>query len=525
MKQFTELYLELDSSNSSNAKLHALKKYFLTASDDDKLRALAILSGRRSRRIISAGNLREWAAEMSGLPLWLFEETYHIVGDLAETIARVIPPSGQMYTEGFTRTLQILEDLRQQPEEFRKETITSIWIQMTQDERFVFNKLLTGGFRVGVSDRMVIKALTLATGRDENVLAHRLMGNWTPESTDFQKLIFGTDDGDDNSRPYPFCLAYPMEEFPDNSTEWMAEYKWDGIRGQLIRRGNRIWIWSRGEELVTDQYPELVQMGDKLPDGTVLDGEIIAWKDGKPMPFQKLQKRLGRKVVSRKLMTEIPVSFIAYDILEINSIDIRQETLMSRRQKLENLLNVSDSGILLSESIHFAGREELEKIRLTAPEKGSEGLMLKRLDSVYKVGRKRGDWWKWKVDPYTIDAVMIYAQSGHGRRAGLYTDFTFAVKNGEELVPFAKAYSGLTDVEMREVDAFVKQHTIERFGPVRSVEPLLVFEIGFEGIAESSRHKSGIALRFPRILRIRKDKKPDEINSLDDLRKLLRSTF
>jgi len=353
------------------------------------------------------------------------------------------------------------------------------------------------------------------------------MGNWEPSSTTFDDLIYSKDSAADLSKPYPFYLAYQLEGEPQElgSTEdWFAERKWDGIRGQLIVRGGELFVWSRGEELVTDRFPEFEPLKEILPDGTVLDGEIIPIKDGHPLPFGLMQKRIGRKTVSKKILEEVPIHLIAYDLLEHNGKDLRQEPMHNRRELLEDLLSQRKfEKLLLSELVDFKAWQDLAEVREHSREHFCEGLMLKRKDSAYQVGRKKGDWWKWKVDPLVIDAVMIYAQKGHGRRANLYTDFTFAVWNGEQLVPFTKAYSGLTDAEMRQVDSFVKKNTIDRFGPVRSVTPELVFEIAFEGINESTRHKSGVALRFPRISRWRKDKPKEEANTLEDLKGLLKT--
>jgi DNA ligase-1 len=391
--------------------------------------------------------------------------------------------------------------------------------------RFVFNKLITGGFRVGVSEKLIVKALALWLNKEENQIAHRLMGNWSPFETTLQALLLQENFADNLSKPYPFFLAYALEQAPEelgNENDWLAEYKWDGIRGQIIVRNNEIFIWTRGEELVTEKYPELHALKSFLPNGTVLDGELMAYKNNTILSFQHLQKRIGRKTVSKKLLAEIPVAFFAYDILEHNGQDIRELPLTHRRELLEKLLvNINHAGVvLLSEKVTFSSWSELINIQANARNINAEGLMLKNLNAPYEVGRKKGNWWKWKVSPYTIDAVMIYAMQGHGRRANLFTDYTFAVWDNGALVPFAKAYSGLTDKEILAVDKFVKQNTIEKFGPVRSVKAELVFEIAFEGIALSTRHKSGIALRFPRIARWRKDKPAAEANTLDDLKSL-----
>jgi len=404
---------------------------------------------------------------------------------------------------------------------------------MNKDERFVFNKLLTGNFRIGVSQKQMVNALAKTVKLEPSVIAHRISGNWDPMTTSFDDLLNESTSIIDYSKPYPFYLAYALEENPETlgaPNEWQAEWKWDGIRGQIIKRNDELFVWSRGEELITEKFPEYQILQTCLPNGTVLDGEILSFKasptggglEGAVLSFALLQTRIGRKNVSRKQLQEAPVAFFAYDILELNGEDIRNKTLQERRIELEKIVeHVKNNSLQLSPVIDFDSWEALAKIRERSRDINAEGIMLKRKSSTYQVGRKVGDWWKWKIDPLTIDAVMVYAQKGSGRRSNLYTDYTFAVKNGDELVTFAKAYSGLTDKEFAQVDAFVKRNSIEKFGPVRTVKPELVFEIAFEGIASSNRHKSGVALRFPRIHRWRKDKIVDEINTLDDLKKML----
>ncbi|MBS1504438.1 MAG: ATP-dependent DNA ligase, partial [Bacteroidetes bacterium] len=403
-------------------------------------------------------------------------------------------------------------------------------------ERFVFNKILTGGFRVGVSQNLVIKALSEVTGLDAATLTHRIMGNWQPETYHYKQLIEAQQASDDISRPYPFFLAYPIQETSEKqrsveelqntlgeASEWQAEWKWDGIRAQMIKRDGHIFIWSRGEDLATDKFPELHPFLNALPDGTVLDGEILSFSQGKPLPFNVLQTRIGRKNLSKKILEESPVAVIAYDCLEYQGEDIRYKSQQERRQVLERLQAATSfpEYFRLSPLIPFNSWDELALVREQSRAMIAEGVMLKRKSAHYQVGRRRGDWWKWKIDPLSVDAVMVYAQKGHGRRADLYTDYTFAVWDGDKLVPFAKAYSGLTDQEISKVDYFVKRNTLEKFGPVRTVKPELVFEIGFEGINRSNRHKSGVALRFPRILRWRHDKPKEEADTIETLRALL----
>lgn len=528
MKRFADLFARLDQTTKINAKLDALVDYFNTAPEPDRLWTIALLSQRRPRRTVTATMLREWASEEAGIPLWLFEEAYPIVGDLAETIALVLPPAEKESDASLSDWMEHIRKLGDLPDADRKQGILDAWRQLGRDERFLFNKLITGGFRIGVSQKLMTRALARATGIEENLLAHRLMGDWTPRTTTYDDLILSEDPLDDLSRPYPFYLAYALEAEPESlgdPAEWIAERKWDGIRGQAIMRGGELFVWSRGEELVTDRFPEFAALTDFLPDGTVLDGEILPWRDDRPLGFQQLQTRIGRKTVTKKLLADAPVILKAYDLLERGGEDIRERPFAERRAALEHLIDNNDAGgvLRLSPVVPFESWEELAAERENAREHAAEGLMLKRRDSPYRSGRRKGDWWKWKVDPLTVDAVMIYAQPGHGRRANLFTDFTFAVWREGELVPFTKAYSGLTDVEFNELTRWIRRNTIERFGPVRSVTPHHVFEIAFEGIQKSARHKSGIALRFPRIHRWRRDKPIAEANTLEDLHALLES--
>ncbi|MEM6801959.1 MAG: ATP-dependent DNA ligase [Bacteroidota bacterium] len=526
MKDFAYLFQQLDQTTRTNAKINALAEYFAQASDQDKLWTVAILSHRRPRRTVKTTLLREWAAEIAAIPQWLFEETYHIVGDLAETIALLLPAPEEQMDKSLSEWIDFIKSLGALEEEEKKELVLEAWNSMEATERFVFNKLITGGFRMGVSQRNMTKALAKYTGIDDNALAHRLMGNWTPDSTTFEDLILNENPRDDLSKPYPFYLAYALDDEAESLgkvSDWQAERKWDGIRAQLIKRAGELFVWSRGEELVTDRFPEYSALLEELPDGTVIDGEVLPFKEGRPLPFQVLQTRIGRKKPGKKTLEKAPLILMAYDLLEENGIDIRELSMEERRNKLEAIhANCNPEGVLhLSPVLEYDSWEELAEIREDSRKHFSEGIMLKRKSSPYQSGRKKGDWWKWKVDPLTIDAVMIYAQRGHGRRANLYTDYTFAVWKGEDLVPFTKAYSGLTDKEIREVDRFVKANTLERFGPVRSVKAELVFEIAFEGINRSTRHKSGVALRFPRIHRWRQDKPKEEANTLEDLNQLL----
>ncbi len=528
LESFAVLVSELSTSTKTNEKLQSLIDYFATAVDADKVWVIAIFSGRRPRRAINSRLMREWCAEITKYPSWLFDECYHTVGDLAETLALLLPETKQadQINKSLSHYLETFISIEKQDESIRKKFIVDSWNQMNRDERFVFNKLITGSFRIGVSQKTIVNALAKTVNLPASVIAHRISGNWDPVTTTFEDLLSESASTSDFSKPYPFYLAYALEEDPQtlgNPEEWQAEWKWDGIRGQVIKRNNELFVWSRGEDLMTDKFPEYFILKDLLPDGVVLDGEIIPAVDGKPLAFAILQTRIGRKNIGKKQLQEAPICFFAYDLLEYNYEDWRERSLVERRQKLEEIVApIKNKSIQLSEIISCSSWEELAVLRNSSREMNSEGIMLKRKNSTYQVGRKRGDWWKWKIDPLTIDCVMVYAQKGSGRRSNLYTDYTFAVKDGDKLVTFTKAYSGLTDKEFAQVDNFVKRNCIEKFGPVRTVKPELVFEIAFEGIAASNRHKSGVALRFPRMNRWRKDKTVDEINTMDDLKAMLK---
>jgi DNA ligase-1 len=529
VKAFAALYARLDSTTRTSRKLAALCDYFNEAAPADAAWAVYFLIGRKPKRLVLARCLREWSARLAGVPDWLFDESYDAVGDLAETIALLLPPPASSSTWTLSRWVEeSLLPLRGLPEQQQRLVLEDAWRQMDHDQRFLWNKLLTGAFRVGVSEGLVVRALAEVSRLPPAVIAHRLMGQWEPSAEFLQSVLASASAGDDVSRPYPFFLAHPLEGGPETSLgavgDWLAEWKWDGIRAQLIRRQGWTFLWSRGEELITERFPEITEAARLLPDGTVLDGEILAWKDGRVLPFAQLQRRIGRKSVGRKLLADVPARYMVFDLLELGGADIRALALAERRDRLRRLLASAPCGsaLALSEAVAAGSWEELARMRAASREHGVEGLMLKRLDAAYGTGRERGPWWKWKIEPYSVDAVLIYAQRGHGRRASLYTDYTFAVWSGEELVPFAKAYSGLSDEEIREVDRFVRENTLEKFGPVRRVKPELVFELAFESIGFSSRHKSGIAVRFPRIARWRRDKLPASADTLDLVRSLIR---
>jgi DNA ligase-1 len=527
VKDFAALFTALDETTKTNQKVDALAAYFRAVPAEDAIWAIQFLIGRRVKRLIERRKLTDWAIEAAGVPTWLFDESYQAVGDMAETIALLLPEAEQSTEKPLHYWVEErLLPLQKWSDEQRHDSLISAWREMNGEQRFVWNKLITGAFRVGVSQSLVVRALAAVSGLEPAVISHRLMGDWQPTAKQYAQLTALEADDADVSRPYPFFLAYPLEtplEELGERGDWQVEWKWDGIRSQLIRRKWQTFLWSRGEELITERFPELESLGGLLPEGTAMDGEVLPWKEGRPLPFAQLQRRIGRKVLGPKILADIPVVLIAYDLLEYEGQDIREQPLEQRREKLAGLVEslASTGRIVLSPVVEAPTWQELTTVRNEARDRGVEGFMLKRRGSPYRVGRKRGDWWKWKVQPFSIDAVLIYAQAGSGRRASLFTDYTFAVWDNGTLVPFAKAYSGLTDEEIHKVDAFVRRNTIEKFGPVRSVKPELVFELAFEGIQKSPRHKSGIAVRFPRMARWRTDKKPEDADSLETIRALL----
>jgi DNA ligase-1 len=550
MKHFATLYTALDATTSTNDKLEALIAYFSNAEPEDAAWASYFLAGGKPRQSVPTRLLVECARERAGLPEWLFEESYQAVGDLAETIAHVLPPATRESELGLAQWIEErVLTLRGSDPNALRERLIGYWDELNWSERFLLTKLIGGGFRVGVSRQLVVRALALVAGVDHKRIAQRMVG-WTdsrqaPSAARYLRLIAPATEGDnvdtphesDIGLPYPFFLAHPLQVDPATlgpTSDWIVEWKWDGIRAQLVKRAGRVWIWSRGEDLVTERFPELVSLGEALPDGTVIDGEILAWEPGAdtPLPFARLQPRIARKSLTKKVLSESPAAMRAYDLLEAEGRDLRTEPLVARRAQLDALAQSLSETLAVdllrvSPLIVAADWKAMAELREESRARGVEGLMIKERTSMYGVGRTKasGTWWKWKIDPYSIDAVLLYAQRGHGRRASLYTDFTFAVWEEADgvrtLVPFAKAYSGLTDEEMRKVDAVVRKTTIEKFGPVRSVTPTLVFEIGFEGIQASPRHKSGIAVRFPRMLRWRTDKSIEDADTLDMLKGFL----
>lgn len=525
MKAFATLITALDSSNKTSLKKEAIIQFLTHATEKDKLWFLALMTGKRPKRSIATKDLKIWVLEITGIPDWLLVESYAAVGDLAETLALLLPPPLEKSDKNLSDWMEDISILQHASIEEKKSFVLSSWNALNTMERFIFNKLLGGNFRIGISSKGLVNTLAQHFGIDANIIVHSIMGEWNPYEFEFEKLIKGEYSDTYLSKPYPFCLAYPIEKELEQLglvQEWQIEYKWDGIRGQFIKREGEIFIWSRGEEIISSQFPEITAALAQWEENMVLDGEILAYKNGRILNFTELQKRINRKVISKSLQTEIPVQVYLYDILELGREDLRPLPLQQRRQILAQLIKHNNQPTLqLSPLISPTNWTELRGIQATAREINSEGIMLKKKDSIYGVGRKKGNWWKWKVNPMTLDAVLIYAQKGSGRRSAHYTDYTFAIKDGDDLVTIAKAYSGLTDKEIIEVSRFVRQNSLEKFGPVRTVRPVLVFEIAFEGIGYSKRHKSGVALRFPRILRWRKDKTVTDIDTLDNIKKLI----
>ena len=559
MKAFAALFAELDASTATTDKVDALKRYFALAAPADAAWAVHFLAGGKPRQVVPTGVLRQLACQRAGLPEWLFEESYQAVGDLAETIAHVLPPPATRSDIGLAHWIEKrLLPLRDAGPDEQVQRILGYWDELDAPERFLLTKLIGGGFRVGVSKLLVQRALAERAGVDAKLLAQRMMGytdkTARPDAAHYLRLVSHATTHDTHSgQPYPLFLAHPLEGEPAQfdavigpPSDWLVEWKYDGIRAQAVRRAGQVWIWSRGEELVTDRFPEVVALLQPLPDGSVLDGEILVWKDDRPAPFNLLQQRIARKTLTKKVLADAPVSFMAYDVLEWQGADVRDWPQARRRAALEAL--AAEHGLPLSPRVTAASWAELAVLRAESRERGVEGFMLKHVDARYGGGRTKsgGTWWKWKIEPLTVDAVLIYAQAGHGRRASVYTDYTFAVwsrppldaaeaqavvdaigarqpalAGALQLVAFAKAYSGLTDEEFKRIDRVIRQTTLEKFGPVRSVKPSLVFELGFEAINRSSRHKSGIAVRFPRMLRIRDDKPLFEADSVLTLEALL----
>jgi DNA ligase-1 len=538
MIRFAQLFDEIDRTTSTNAKVAAMSRYFREAPAADAGWAVFFLTGRRLKRLVPYAAIHDWTLAATSLPSWIIEECYSVVGDGAETAALMLDQLPRVEDTEPLTLARWVEDrilpLRRMDTETQRQRVMQWWAPLDRLQRFVLLKMVTGELRVGVSQTLVVRALASAAGLPVATAAARLMGEWTPSPEWFTSLMAQESTDVDQSRPYPFFLASPLEDDPatlGDPSNWILEWKWDGIRAQLVRRGGAVHLWSRGEELITHRFPEIAIAATRVPEGTVLDGEVLAFRDDRPLPFSALQQRIGRQKQVAQMARLVPVVFMAYDILETGGRDIRGLPLLERRALLVDTLAASSgadgadsAGVFrVSPTVATTSWEELAALRQDSRARGVEGLMLKRSSSSYGVGRRRGEWWKWKIDPYSIDAVLIYAQPGSGKRASLLTDYTFGVWHEGSLVPIAKAYSGLSNDEIDEMDRWIRRHTVERFGPVRHVEPVHVFELGFEAIARSPRHKSGIAVRFPRMLRWRKDKRAEEADTLENVQQLLKS--
>jgi len=526
MRRYAQLMVDVDQTSKTSVKVDNIICYLENTSDTDKLYAIALLLDGIPTRLTSLSQIKEWAIDLSGVPSWLFDESVHVVGDLAETIALLIPQSSDSADYSLKYWLDAIKSWKTCVSPDLKEEVLSAWEHMGYNEKYLFNKLISGGYRAGISRNLVLKALSAHTGLPVTGITARLMCDWNPCTVSFEELLFKEDKRNELSKPYPFCLAYLLEQDVKalgKADDWMADYTWDGLRVQLILREGEAFIWSDDEVLLSDKFPELSALKSLISAGMVIEGEIIPLREENSAPFFNLQTRIGRKSINKKLLKDIPICLKAYDILEYEGQDIRHYPIIERKKILEKIcISVNDPVLQLSEIMHENSWETVEDIRIKARIKGASGLVLKRKTSPYHVGKMMGDWWLWQVDPYKIDAVLLYASKGQGRMANLYADYTFAVWQGQQLIPFTKAYLGLSVSEYRQVDAFVRKHTLERFGPVRSVKPELVFELTFQGIQSSPRHKSGITLRYPKIKIWRKDKKATEANSINDLKNLLK---
>ncbi len=530
MKNFIKLINQLESTTKTNEKINLIAEFFLNNSKLDNIWLVGIFLGKTRFKRFSSIKLRKLAQEISELPDWLAEESYLMVGDSAETIALILSKELNLNTEeiGLYEFLKVnYFPLLKLKEEEQFKAIKEIWKNLDEDNNFVFNKILMGGFRIGVSKKIVINALSKAYKIEVTKLTHRLMGVWDVSEEFFESLVIQEESILDVSKPYPFCLANPIEfNYLNNDDfkvgDYIFENKYDGIRCQLIKRSGEIFLWSRGEELLNGSFPEIIEAAKSLDFDFVFDGELLEVQNGLPSLISEIQKRINRKVISQKLITKSNIKLYIFDFIEFNGIDLRNEIILKRKEILNSLL-IDNNRFKQVNIINFENNLEMLEYWKDSRNRNVEGLMIKAKNSLYEDGRKKGVWWKYKVNPYTIDAVLIYAQIGHGKRSGLYTDYTFGLWRNGELITFAKAYSGLTNKEIIEVDKFIKANTVERFGPVRTVKPELVFELAFEGINLSKRHKSGVAVRFPRILRIRLDKKINEANSIEDLLNLIKS--
>lgn len=527
MKGFARLHSALENATDPTQKKEFFREYVCAATETDRLWAISLLLGRRPRRVASVATLKQWAMDAGTIAPWLFEESFLAVGELAETISLIVPVARYPSRKSLSQWMTFLHSLEELNRYQQQESILAAWDEQEGSERLIFIKLLTGSFRSPISESLLIEALAELSGAEKTHVAHRLAGNWHPDQSSLEDLFSKTDCATATSQPYPFFLAHPLEASASQlgaAADWLAEWKWDGVRAQVVKRNGELFVWSRGEELVTDKFPELASLKRLLPDGTVLDGELVAFAEGHPRPCSVLQARLSRKTVATKTMKEAPAVLIAYDLLEWEGTDIRRDSCESRRNQLETLVaSLQTETLLFSDALTFSSWEELEALHGRARENFAEGIMLKRKESPYQMGRRRGDWWKWKTDPFTLDGVLMYAQRNQTYGAEALPDLTFGLWNGDQLVPFARLQGVLPAEELEEIAAYVRENTLEKFGPVRTVKPGMVFEIAFQGVETSARHKSGLSVRFPQLLRWRRDKPVEEASTLADLHGLLQS--
>ncbi len=527
MRNFSNLLLDLENAADTSVKIDLLVSYFRSVDNSDKISTITIFTKKRPKRQVKARVLTEWAIEESGIQRWLFDECYNVVGDFSETISLILADHSNDTGRSLTYWIRYLQNLEGKDEYEKKLAVLEAWRQLDSQSILIFNKLITGGFRVNVTKNLIIRALASLTGKDQSEIAYRLMADWDPDSSDLGS-VFNSEDAPENiSAPYPFCQAYPLTGNPSNLgkiDDWVAEWKWDGIRVQLIKRKGRLFIWSK-EDLVTDKFPELHSLAQHLPDGVAIDGELLPFKDGHPLPSSILRNRIKSKNVTKKMLKEAPAVIKAYDLLELDHRDIRDTGLVDRRTKLEELVNsILDQDLLqYSHNVRVRSWKDLDSLRKKSRTRLVEGLVLKHKKSAYHSDAKRGEWWKWNADPFSIHVVLMYVQIGRGQRIHSYTDYTFGVRDGNDLVPIAKVVARINDNEIWEINSFIEKNTLERFGPTRAIKPELVFELHFRGVQPSGRHKSGILLLDPEIYRWCREKKVQEVNLLTDLKQLIQS--
>jgi len=518
MRLFGQLLQACLQEPKTLQKISLLSDYFNEESPENMPMALHFLMGENMGRFCSGRQLREWAAQLLGLPDWLVDESYEALGDNSETISLLFPNKPSSLAHDLKAVCERIQQLKSEPIDVKKDWIIDVWSKSSRDDIYTFNKLLGGGIRIGASKKNVLKALSRTVHLDVDILEQRLLGTWEPTKIAYDALVNPDDIAGKGTCPYPFFLASPIQDVDATLmpfSDWQIEPKWDGIRAQLVHRQEGTQLWSRGNDLISDQFPDILDSASELPYG-VYDGEVLAWGADGPQPFADLQKRLNRKKVTRQLLASIPCIMMLYDCLEFEGVDVREQALHERCKKIRDLR----PPFYTSNPLTLNGVSALNDYVKNARNNRVEGVIIKRLSSAYKSGRVRGDWWKLKVDPLLLDVVIMYAQKGKGIRSGLFTDYTFGVWDNNQLVPIGKAYSGLTNDEIKQVHQILNNHLTDRFGPVRGVSPCVVLEVAFDSIQESPRHKSGLALRFPRINRLRLDKPVEEANSLEDARAL-----